>query len=97
MKFAKFKLYVVKTMRLAFTVVAWLDFYCAITHTPIFGFTRTWGHLIADGVTAFLLFCWEDACYEEYAYSLAENTMESLKEKKPNLVSFKGKKDDDDE
>lgn len=94
MRFAKVKLYLVKALRIAFTTVAWLDVYCWLTGTSIFGFTRGFGNALADGVTAFLLFCWENSCYSEYAYSLAEDTMQD-KNKDNNLVSFRGGKNDD--
>ena len=94
MRFAKIKLYAVKTLRIAFTVVAWLDLYSTLTHLSIFGFERNWGFLLADSITAFLLYCWEDSCYSEYAYSLAEDAMQD-KNKDNNLVSFRGGKNDD--
>lgn len=94
MRFAKIKLYAVKTLRIAFTVVAWLDLYSTLTHLSIFGFERNWGFLLADSITAFLLYYWEDYCYIEYAYSLAEDTMQD-KNKDNNLVSFRGGKNDD--
>ena len=98
MRFAKIKLYAVKTLRIAFTTVAWLDFYCVVTSTPIFGFPRTFGNLVADSVTAFLLFCWEDKCYEEFCFMLAEDKMNKKVDKpKNNLYSIHGKKDDKDE
>ena len=98
MRFAKIKLYSVKALRIAFTTVAWLDFYCGITSTPIFGFTRTFGNLVADSVTAFLLYCWENKCYEEFCFMLAEDGMNKKVDKpKNNLYSIRGKKDDDNE
>ena len=98
MRFAKIKLYVVKALRIAFTTVAWLDFYCFITRTPLFGFSRTFGNLFADSVTAFLLFCWEDKCYEEFCFMLAEDEMNKKVDKpKNNLYSIHGKKDDKNE
>ena len=98
MRFAKIKLYAVKTLRIAFTVVAWLDFYCFITRTPLFGFSRTFGNLFADSVTAFLLFCWEDKCYEEFCFTLAEEEIEKKVDKhKNNLYTIHGKKDDNNE
>lgn len=107
MKFTKFKLYFVKALRIAFTTVAWLDFYCMVTSTPILGFTRTFGNLVTDSVTAFLLFCWENNCYEEYCYGLAEEEMNkqidagALKTKAKGKVKFlhpiDGKKDDKNE
>lgn len=98
MRFAKIKLYAVKTLRVAFTTVAWLDFYCFITRTPLFGFSRTFGNLVADSVTAFLLFCWEDKCYEEFCFMLAEDEMNKKVDKpKSKLYSIRGKKDDDNE
>ena len=98
MRFAKIKLYLVKTLRVAFTTVAWLDFYCFITRTPLFGFSRTFGNLVADSVTAFLLFCWEDKCYEEFCFMLAEDEMNKKVDKpKNNLYSIRGKKDDENE
>ena len=98
MRFAKMKLYAVKTLRIAFTVVAWLDFYCVVTGTTIFDFPRTFGNLVADSVTAFLLFCWEDKCYEEFCFMLAEDEMNKRVDKpKNNLYSIRGKKDDNNE
>lgn len=99
MKFTKFKLYAVKALRIAFTTVTWLDFYATVTHTPIFTFNRTFGNMLADGVTAFLLFCWEDACYEEFCFTLAEEEMNKKVDEKPkrNLYSIRGKKDDKNE
>lgn len=98
MRFAKIKLYLVKILRVAFTTVAWLDFYCFITRTPLFGFSRTFGNLVADSVTAFLLFCWEDKCYEEFCFMLAEDEMNKKVDKpKSKLYSIRGKKDDDNE
>ena len=98
MRFAKIKLYAVKTLRVAFTAVAWLDFYCVVTGTPILGFTRTFGNLVADSVTAFLLYCWENKCYEEFCFMLAEDEMNKKVDKpKNNLYSIRGKKDDDNE
>ena len=94
MRFAKIKLYAVKILRVAFTTVAWLDLYSTLTHLSIFGFERNWGFLLADSIAAFLLYCWEDSCYSEYAYSLAEDTMQD-KNKDINLVSFRGGKNDD--
>ena len=98
MRFAKIKLYAVKTLRVAFTAVAWLDFYCVVTGTPIFGFTRTFGNLVADSVTAFLLYCWENKCYEEFCFMLAEDEMnKKVGKPKNNLYSIHGKKDDNNE
>ena len=98
MRFAKIKLYAVKTLRIAFTTVAWLDFYCVVTGTTIFDFPRTFGNLVADSVTAFLLFCWEDKCYEEFCFMLAEDEMNKKVDKpKNNLYSIHGKKDDKNE
>ena len=94
MRFAKVKLYLVKALRIAFTTVAWLDLYSTLTHLSIFGFERNWGFLLADSITAFLLYCWENSCYSEYAYSLAEDAMQDTN-KDNNLVSFRGGKNDD--
>ena len=98
MRFAKIKLYAVKTLRVSFTAVEWLDFYGVVTGTPIFGFTRTFGNLVADSVTAFLLYCWENKCYEEFCFMLAEDEMNKKVDKpKNNLYSIRGKKDDENE
>lgn len=99
MKFTKFKLYTVKALRIAFTTVTWLDLYSSLTHISIFGFERNLGFLIADSITAFLLYCWEDACYEEYCFKLAEEELNKKVDEKPkrNLYSIRGKKDDKNE
>ena len=98
MRFAKIKLYLVKALRIAFTTVAWLDLYSTLTHLSIFGFERNWGFLLADSITAFLLFCWEDKCYEEFCFMMAEDEMNKKVDKpKNNLYSIRGKKDDENE